>query len=365
MLAWSGETQALPVACLFPTLWAFAPNRFVATLVALAYFLAASRGLPAGVSIFYATDMGVALGLWFAASLLFVLVHGLLWPSKPGWQRSLRYAIALFLMAFPPFGITGWASPITVAGVLFPGWGWISLLAMAFGLLAMTTRVWPIAGLGLCLAWAASAVSWIAPQPPAGWAGIDTQFNQDGTKSRSAYGQQQATAALVRKAAKKGVTRIVLPEGAFGTWTPTTEHFWRNALSGLDVTVAGGAIVVDETGYDNVMIEVSGHGARILYRERMPVPISMWQPWTTGGVRAQFFDNPRARFAGTPIAPLICYEQLLIWPVLQSMIPKPEVIVAIGNGWWTGETNIIAVQRASAEAWASLFHLPLVTAFNK
>ena len=90
----------------------------------------------------------------------------------------------------------------------------------------------------------------------------------------------------------------------------------------------------------------------------------MWQPWTTGGAHAHFFANPVVEFAGFRVAPLICYEQLIIWPVLQSMLHDPDVIVATGNGWWIGNTNIVAIQKASAEAWASLFGLPLVMAFN-
>lgn len=43
----------------------------------------------------------------------------------------------------------------------------------------------------------------------------------------------------------------------------------------------------------------------------------------------------------------------------------PSTGGAIGNGWWPEGTNIIAVQRASAEAWARLFEIPLVVAFNR
>jgi hypothetical protein len=89
------------------------------------------------------------------------------------------------------------------------------------------------------------------------------------------------------------------------------------------------------------MIELTGKGARIIYRERMPVPVSMWRPWASGGASAQFFGHPTGRFAGRSIAPLICYEQLIVWPILQSMLFGPDVIVATGNGWWTGDTNIV------------------------
>ncbi|WP_114391433.1 conjugal transfer protein TraB [Notoacmeibacter marinus] len=361
---WSGEVLLLPVACLIPALWALAPTRLVAGLVSMAYFMAASRGLPVGVSIFYSSDIWVGLGLWIAASLLFVTVHTVLWSPKHGWHRPLRYLVACALMSVPPFGIVGWASPITAAGVLFPGWGWAGLAATAIGLSAITTRAWPVAGVAVGVAIALSATAWTDPEPPMGWAGIDTMFDYQVAGNHADFAQHKATIALVRRAALDGATTIVLPESALGIWTPTTERLWTRNLADLDVVVAGGAVVINDSGYDNVMIELTGEGAGILYRERMPVPVSMWRPWASGGASAQFFDNPTGRFAGASIAPLICYEQLIVWPILQSMLLRPDVIVATGNGWWTGETNIVPIQKASAKAWASLFGLPLVIAFN-
>lgn len=83
-----------------------------------------------------------------------------------------------------------------------------------------------------------------------------------------------------------------------------------------------------------------------------------------GGTRADFFANPSMMVAGRRAAPLICYEQLIVWPVLQSMLHKPDLIIGVGNGWWADGTSIIAIQRASIEAWARLFGLPLVLASN-
>ncbi|CCV16599.1 Conjugal transfer protein traB (fragment) [Mesorhizobium sp. STM 4661] len=135
------------------------------------------------------------------------------------------------------------------------------------------------------------------------------------------------------------------------------------------MTVIAGAAVVDQDGYDNVMMRISAEGSEVLYRQRMPVPVSMWQPWLAwvgqgSGARAHVFANPVVDVAGVKVAPLICYEQLIVWPVLQSMLRRPDVIVATGNGWWTGDTNILAIEKASAQAWASLFGLPLVLALN-
>jgi predicted amidohydrolase len=165
----------------------------------------------------------------------------------------------------------------------------------------------------------------------------------------------------------------VLPESALGFWTPTLARSWQSGLTGTDITVIAGAALIDARGYDNVLVTISAPRAEILYRARMPVPGSMWQPWRSwmgdgngneGGARAHFFDNPVVEVGTVKVAPLICYELLLVWPVLQSAFHHPDAIVAVGNGWWTAGTSIIDTQQASSEAWARLFGLPLVISFN-
>lgn len=353
---------------LFPALWAMAPTRTSAALVAAGYFLAASRGLPQGVVNFYGSGIGAGLTLWLTASTGFVLVHAVLWSDRPGWSRALRYGLAAVLMSVPPFGIVGWAHPITGAGMVFSGWGWSGLVAAMIGLLVMTTRAWLITTLilvGLSL-W--SAATWTPPDAPEGWFSIDTRFRGESGQYAD-YAQQIETIGLVLEASGDDAKVVVLPESAAGIWTPTTDRLWTRALEDAGLTVITGAIIVDAAGYDNVMVEMSREESRFLYRERMPVPVSMWQPWRAligepAGARAHFFDNPTVEINGHRIAPLICYEQLIIWPILQSALHNPDVIIATGNGWWTENTNIVAIQRASADAWARLFSLPLIVSFN-
>lgn len=365
-IGWSGNPICLALAVAFPALWAFSPSRIGAGLVSAGYFLSASRGLPQGVINFYGAGLAEGLALWLAAALGFVIVHAVLWTARPGKRAALRYAAAAVVMSVPPFGIVGWAQPITAAGVLFPGWGWWGLAAAATGLLAMTTRVWPIAALALGGAFVWSAANWTPPSLPRGWIGVDTNFG-GGRGEYAGLFQHRETIAAIAAAASHTV--VVLPEGAAGTWTPTVEQLWLRALDGHDVTVNAGAVVVGREGYDNVMMEIGEGRARVLYLERMPVPLSMWQPWRDltddgGGAGAHFFSNPVVELAGLRVAPLICYEQLLIWPVLQSALFSPDAIVATGNGWWTEGTNIVAIQKAAAIAWARLFDLPLVLAYN-
>ncbi|MBX5173541.1 conjugal transfer protein TraB [Rhizobium sp. NZLR1b] len=365
--AWNGHMLLLPVALGFPVLWSIARTRLVATLVSAGYFLAASRGLPEGVATFYSSDLWPGLLLWLCASLSFVSVHTVLW-TKNADARPLRYLLAAIIMAIPPFGIIGWAHPVTAAGVLFPGWGWWGLGLMTAGLAGLVTRFWPAVAIALTGLWLWSAAIWTDPKLPEGWQGVDLEMGVSLGREASLH-RQRDLIATVRNAASDGARFVVLPETALGFWTPTTERLWTGALAESDSAVIAGAAVVDADGYDNVLVAIDGKGSRVLYRERMPVPGSMWQPWRSllgesGGARADFFANPVVSIGAGRAAPLICYEQLIVWPILQSMLHDPDLVVAVGNGWWTEGTSIVAIQRASTEAWARLFDKPLVTAIN-
>ncbi|MBP1886568.1 conjugal transfer protein TraB [Sinorhizobium mexicanum] len=364
---WSGHVLFLPIALAFPIVWSLARTRLAAAAVSAGYFLAASRGLPQGVAAFYSSDLWPGLLLWLCASSGFVLVHAALW-TKRARVRPFRYLVAALLMAVPPFGVTGWAHPITAAGVLFPGWGWWGVIAATAGPLGLVTRMWPAVAIVLTGFWIGSAATWDEPKLPEAWRGVDLEFGASLGRDVSIE-RHRDLIATVKDRASGGALTIVLPESALGFWTPTVERLWVNALQGSDATVIAGATVVDAGGYDNVLIVISTGGAQILYRERMPVPGSMWQPWRpllgqSGGARAHFFANPVVSISTTRIAALICYEQLIVWPVLQSMLEDPDLVVAVGNGWWTKGTSIVAIQRTSAEAWARLFAKPIVFSFN-
>ena len=173
---------------------------------------------------------------------------------------------------------------------------------------------------------------------------------------------------LIERTAKLPARSIALyPESLAGPWTPTTADLWRPAADRLIAkgsTVMLGAEVFHPSGkYDNVIISV-GSDAGIKYRQRMPVPISMWRPYSNQGAVAHWFDAGVFELHGQRVAALICYEQLLVWPALVSLAHNPQVIVAPSNAWWSRDTSIPDIQRTALRAWARLFDVPLVTAFN-
>lgn len=370
-LGWSGDLLSLPLAAGFPLLWSHARTRAQALTVSAAYFMSASRGLPQGVANYYASDIWPGLLLWLIASTGFVLVHTALWTDRPGWRKPLRFLIACVIMAVPPLGILGWAHPITAAGVLFPAWGWWGLLAMTLIFLLMTMRLWLIAVIVSAGFWLSSSAIATENAQTSFWHGIDLKMGVSLGRDQSLE-RHGALMTIIRLPVSHHAFRtgVVLPESALGFWTPAIARLWQRELSGTAITVIAGTVVVDADGYDNVLVSLNASGSAIVYRQRMPVPGSMWQPWLKvlgdrGGARAHFFANPVVDVDQTRIAPLMCYEQLIVWPVIHSMLHDPDLIVAPANVWWTRGTSIMHIQRASAKAWARLFGKPLITAFNQ
>ena len=84
---------------------------------------------------------------------------------------------------------------------------------------------------------------------------------------------------------------------------------------------------------------------------RISVPLRLNAP----GVLA--LDHQRA-------AVLICYEQLLTFPILASMRQHPTVIVGISNTFWVEQTSIPLFQANAMRAWAKLFRLPYLLAVD-
>src|SRR5207302_10939162 len=67
---------------------------------------------------------------------------------------------------------------------------------------------------------------------------------------------------------------------------------------------------------------------------------------------------------GQRAAILICYEQLLTWPMLPSAAERPTILIAISNESWTAATTVPRIQHACVRAWARLFGIPVISAIN-
>jgi apolipoprotein N-acyltransferase len=126
---------------------------------------------------------------------------------------------------------------------------------------------------------------------------------------------------------------------------------------------AGQAIPGSSQYYNSVVILGNEH--REAVHQRIPVPGGMWNPLRPKGAFAADLLAPgTVDVGGQRAAILICYEQILTWPMFRSAVEHPTLLIAISNEAWTSSTAVPRVQRACARAWARLFRLPLISAIN-
>jgi hypothetical protein len=198
---------------------------------------------------------------------------------------------------------------------------------------------------------------------------------------------------------------IIFPETVVPYWTPATDQFWKPTLDCLrseGKTILVGALVPDrdrnpaafqqidfakeiaalksgavplapaihaqtaglETGgsYRN---EVVVRGSDVAtFQQRVPVPISMWNPFSRSGAPLNLHGSGVLQLRRERVALLICYEQVLVWPVLASMSQHPTVLIAIANDYWAASTPIRRFQLSAVRAWSRLFTVPYLSAVN-
>ncbi|WP_434716322.1 hypothetical protein [Paraburkholderia sp. A3RO-2L] len=349
-----------------------------AFLIGLAYYTAAGRGLFHGGGVFFAgvdtreaESMMWGAFVWLAPSILLAAVWGLCWSAR---RTRIGACIALLFVSIPPVGQIGWANPLSSAGFWFPGMGWFGLVLMMATMLAMvrlgSTVVTsgfgfdnPIAVIvGAMVTVLLSNALWAAPLAPQGWVGVQTHLSRtDGWKAL------QSVQDAVGVAMKDKPRVIVLPEAVGGDWD-LNKLYWASLTPELGqngVTVVLGADrALDGRRRVNALYTVGAEGGQE-WPDRAPVPLGMWNPLSkTRHIVADFTGTGIRRLDGIDTLYLICYEQLLVWPVLRSAMLRPHALVGASNLWWAKGTSIPGIQKATLTAWGRLFDLPVVLAVN-
>ena len=383
-----------------PALTFVQPTRRWSYASALSYYVGALWSIIPGARNFFGSSGSFldAFVLWFVSGILLAIPWALVW-TKERRQVLWRAPVGLILSVVPPLGLIGWASPLTSSGLLFPGSSWLGLAGCAFAIGALAWRPKPtifVAGtvaVGLNLLFVSPSLN--------SWQAVNTNLGSVSGEQSSALAQFEAAEFVQRRALASNAHVIVFPEAVVSSWTPATDSFWEGTINKL--RSSGKAIIVgakvidaqppsafsadnfalslatlqsapagphvsplsrtdDVAAYRNVLV-VRGQEST-MFDQRIPVPISMWRPFATAGVQLHLTGPSILPLEGQRVAVLICYEQLLTWPILTSLIGKPTVIVAVANDYWAYGTTIPEFQRSAVRAWARLMSIPYVSATN-
>jgi apolipoprotein N-acyltransferase len=339
----------MALSALMPWFVFHQPTRTRAAAAAFTYFAAASAPIP------WITDgPAVGIGLLFTASAILTLPWIALWQNDPS-QRLWRIPAALLLSAVPPIGIINWASPLIAAGLLFPGTGLAGLAAAA-----LAEAVWPVHPKTVAAGILAANLLYLPPPQPLGIQALNTSGSQN-------LFQKEESTRLVIHTSTSNLT--ILPEGAVRLWTEATEAFWTETIDRLKATnrialIGAGLPIPNSDEFHNSVLTI-GTIPTARFDQRIPIPIGMWKPFgPADGVPLNLTGPGTLKLGEHRLAILICYEQLLVWPMLHSALENPTLIVGISNAAWTKHTYIPAAQEACLQAWSRLFGSPYISAVN-
>jgi hypothetical protein len=368
VVAWSGHILTIPLAVLLLVLLSAATTRRIALTTCVAYYAGATWQILPGAATFFghhANPLQV-LSLWAGASLLLAMPWAILWSPRRA-SRLWRMPLALVLLAIPPLGVIGCASPLVAAGLLFPGTAWfgLALTALDCGLLSS----YPALGLALALAFGAPAHLFYRSQPaPPDWRAESTRFGGVGLDTPTPLADYQAAQSIQQIALRSDARVILFPETVVTDWNPGTDMFWKRTIDTLreqGKTMLVGANVFDSTSrhYFNSIV-IRGAEQHPDFVQRVPIPVAMWIPLSKTGVPLQLGKPGTVSIAGQKSAILICYEQLLVWPAATSFMQHPTLVLGTANDYWAKNTTVPEIQKACLESWARLFRVPLLWAQN-
>jgi hypothetical protein len=359
-IAWSGRSSwLLPLSLVLPLLLGLAETRRAAIFIAAIYFAVALAPCIRAAQVFFEhrSPLGAFL-LWLAWVSALTTVFALGWRREKAW-RAAAMTTAVIAAAILPIGL---GSPLTSAGLLFPGTAFAGVLFTVVLCFALSARAWKLFGIT-----ALAAVLWQAryspPQPLQTWRAVATSFGG------KAYGPMDPAASFralmwVSARARSSPAQVLLfPENVLPDYSDAVTGEWIDlgtvARQGTTIVIGSDRPTVSFERRENVLLARGALSAE--YVQRVPIPVAMWGRDTD----AHLFGPGVMKIGDRRAAVLLCYEQLLVAPVLQSFLNRPDVLLAASNLYWARGTNVDAVEQGCVEAWARLFGVPYLRAVNR
>lgn len=352
-------------------------RRWSRYLVALAYYLAGSSGIPQASAVFFGPGHAGGSGhwlegifLWLASSAL--LAVGWAFADRP-WKAA---TVLLFDALIPPLAFFDWMSPLSAAGVLFPGTailGVILLLAFIAGVpwLARWNHGNPIAYFlavaVFCNVFAPVFLS--HPKNSEHWRGLDTHL---GPSTHSIVQNYTRMADWVAATDQHPYPKVILlPETLLTWWQGNADYVQQHVLPG-QTWLVGASIPLKRGVFADGIEAVTDHGSKMIFASVLPVPVSMWHPWQKpsgdaygqNAYRAFWWQKP-VEIDGKSTWAEICYDQLLPFSWMEASLYTPRIVLLTNNVWWARRTGIPTIQRASAWAWSRLIGSTDIEAENQ
>ena len=367
-VGWCGKPSLNFLALLYPFVYLQSRRRLDGLSSAL-YYAGATWSVIPGSESFFGTGGNLLLPLliWIALLLLSVAPWIALYNRR---FLPMATVAAIITLSVPPLSLVTVAHPLITVGQWFPGTRWFGLclplvLILVYRRLGIPFTLAVLVGASLV----AHARFHGPPQDPRIVA-VNTRFGGPATRDILGATLQSQETAMQRIALTHPDKLILFPESIIPTWTPTHDERWAATFAQLQARHTGLLIgttipVANTQANRNVLLSL-GYTERLSYVQRVPVPLGMWRFGDEHNGFPLMLRYPATiRIWDRRAGVLICYEQLLVWPALQTLSRNPDMLLAPSNLYWASGTIIPSVQHISAQDWADLWAIPLYEASNR
>jgi len=363
---WSGRPTLHCFALLFPFLY-LQSRRRLDSLSALFYYAAATCSVIPGSHAFFRTGPILPILIWAAVTVLGATPWILFYNRK---SVSISAIAALVALALPPLSLVTVAHPLIAAGRWFPGTHWFGL-GLPLVLIAGYRRLGVFATIvALVGASIATHSLFTRPSPDPHIIAVNTEFSGVPGRDLSGSAAEIQEASIERLALAHPDSLLILPESVIPNWSPMHEARWASTFALLKQRhtglLIGTTIPIPNTEANRNVLLSRGFTERLSYVQRVPVPLGMWHfGGEHDGFPLMLRFPPTIRVWNRRAGVLVCYEQFIVWPALETLAHNPEMLIAPSNIYWASKTTIPAIQHLAAQDWADLWAIPLYEARNR
>ncbi len=335
-------------------LWAKASTRVEAYCYVLIYTICSTWVVVPAIIDYLSWGSGQAFILWAAAMPVIILPWYGLYRSD-NKCLELRLLSLLVLTWIPPIGLVQFASPFVGTSLLMPGFGWVSV-AVGVVLVSLlirlsTTYGWQLPALTLAVVIGLS--SYISqPQRIPGWIAVNTAVEVGGL-NHTISGSLKALRE-VREVSERDRPAVAVLGESTGGYSVSAAEMILGRVTESTVIIAGGRIDTQQA-----VFKWTSNSSEIVYRQRV-------RPVLLGHMDGEREGNRTTIIDGIKVAPLICYEGAVPYPLASAMGQKPKAIVVMGNFNWSRNARYFErVLRSHVSAWGRIFSVPTIVAVNR
>jgi len=366
-LGWSGNPSLHFLALLYPFVYMHSRRR-LDTLSAVFYYAASTWPVIPGAQSFFQAGhhLGKPIAIWIALTAIGSLPWILFYHRR---YLSLSALAALAALTLPPLSLVTAAHFLIAAGLWFPGTRWFGL-ALPLVLLAVQRRLGTALVFAvLILASLAVHARFVRPVADPHIVAVNTDFRSAATQRELRPDTQRIERTLQQIALSHPNALVIFPESVIPDWSAAHDARWAPTFAQLTSQrtgiLIGTTIPIPNTEANRNILLSRGYSEHLSYVQRVPIPLGMWQ---LGEARRGFPLSLRfpatIRIWNRRAGVLLCYEQMTLWPAVETMARNPELLIAPSNLYWARNTSIPAIQHLAAQDWADLWAIPLYEARN-